>query len=180
MRLCSSFLKIIPGPRSVRFFSKDGRRASLDWTAIRQHCPFPSSRSPPCPIVASDRARRRRRRRCCAVRVGVLAVSPDNGAAAAVPPLSFAARARSRSMIAVVACGRRCFVGRAGGRADGEISRCGGKRANCGHARARAKGAQSGIGLRRGHTGSEEQGKEEGREVYLIRAVLTINSRSRQ
>ena len=130
--------------------------------SVRQDC-----RSLPPP-------RRRRRARGRRVRACVPA-SADNGAAPAVPPLSFAARARSRSMIAVVACGRRCFVGRAVGRtakfpAVGENERTA-------DTHSRAKGAQSGIGLRRGHTGSEQRGREGGREVYLIRAVLTIDPR---
>ena len=99
-----------------------GRESFAGRTAIRQHCPFPPSRSPALPHCNDCRRP--------PLDVGVLA-RPGNGAATAVPPLSFAARARSRSIIvAVVACGRRCFVGRADGTTDGEFSRCWGKRRN--------------------------------------------------
>ena len=72
-------------------------------------------------------------------------------------------------------------VARREGRTDGrtaKFSRCWGKRRNCG----RAKGAQSGIGLRRGHIHpigrAEVTAKKSEREVYFFRKVSLIIPRS--
>ena len=116
-----------------------GRESFAGRTAIRQHCPFPPSRSSSALPHCDDC------RRPPPLDVGVLA-RPGNGDAAAVPPLSFAARAlalddHSGGRV------RKTMLCRSRGRNDGRrIFPLLGKTEE-----RRAKGAQSGIGLRRGH-----------------------------